>query len=70
MHRILIVLPAVIAAAATANSRLTQREEDLAAAERQFAADGLRDGVQESFLAHFAADAGRQLLIDLSAAVE
>jgi hypothetical protein len=57
LHRIFPVLFAAIAAAATANPPLPQREESLAAAERQFAADGLRDGVQKSFLAHFAADA-------------
>ena len=36
---------------------LPPRYETLAAAEREFAAAGLRDGVQKAFIAHFAADA-------------
>jgi ketosteroid isomerase-like protein len=41
----------------TAFAALRPAEESLAAAEREFAAAGLRDGVQKSFLAHFADDA-------------
>jgi len=57
VNRILIVLMALVAPYAAVADALPADYEALAAAEREFAADGLRDGVQKSFLAHFAADA-------------
>jgi ketosteroid isomerase-like protein len=56
VRHILFALLAVTAAARAAD-RLPERYQSLAAAEREFAAAGLRDGVQKSFLAHFADDA-------------
>jgi hypothetical protein len=45
------------AAVHPAPPQLPERYESLAAAERGFAAAGLRAGVRKSFLAHFAPDA-------------
>jgi ketosteroid isomerase-like protein len=53
---ILFALLAVTASAHCADRALPKSYESLAAAEREFAAAGLRDGVQKSFLAHFAED--------------
>ena len=57
MRGIFIALLCTAAAASAAAASLPQRYSGLAAAEREFAAQGLRDGVQKSFLAHFAEDA-------------
>lgn len=54
MRGIFIALLCAAAAAHAAAASLPKRYSGLAAAEREFAAQGLRDGVQKSFLAHFA----------------
>ena len=56
MYRILGLLAFALTAQAQQPS-LPPRYQSLAAAEREFAAAGLRDGVQKAFIAHFAADA-------------
>lgn len=56
MVRMLGLLAFTLVAQAQQSS-LPPRYETLAAAEREFAAAGLRDGVQKAFTAHFAADA-------------
>jgi ketosteroid isomerase-like protein len=53
MYRMLGLLAFALAAQAQQPS-LPSRYESLAAAEREFAAAGARDGVQKAFLAHFA----------------
>ena len=56
MYRILGLLSLALTAQAQ-QPALPPRYESLAAAEREFAAAGLHDGVQKAFIAHFAADA-------------
>lgn len=56
MYRVLGLLTFALAAQAQQPS-LPARYGSLAAAEREFAAAGLHDGVQKAFIAHFAADA-------------
>jgi ketosteroid isomerase-like protein len=56
MYRLLSLLTLAVVAQAQPPA-LPPRYESLAAAEREFAADGLRDGVQKAFIAHFAVDA-------------
>jgi ketosteroid isomerase-like protein len=53
--QILIAAAALLAATCFA-AEPTPVQRQLAAAESEFAADGLRDGVQKSFIAHFADD--------------
>ncbi len=56
MYRMLGFLPFALAVQAQQPS-LPPRYESLAQAEREFASAGAREGIQKSFLAHFAGDA-------------
>jgi ketosteroid isomerase-like protein len=51
-----VIVLAAVAGSAAAKEALLQRYIAVADAEREFAAAGLRDGVQRSFIAHFADD--------------